>query len=99
MNWSLMPTGRTWKTGAPLVAACLLIRGGSSRDKPIGQWDSEDAKQVLTGSPWAKSVTPQWVRDLSPDQRRIWATWGPIKAKASDSMVGSASSIRPGLRK
>jgi hypothetical protein len=38
--------------------------------KPMPQWDSDDAKQVLTDSPWSKSVTPQWVRDLSPDERR-----------------------------
>jgi hypothetical protein len=30
----------------------------------------DDAKQVLTDSPWVKQVTPQNVRDLSPDERR-----------------------------
>jgi hypothetical protein len=34
------------------------------------QWNADDAKQVLSDSPWSQSVTPQWVRDLSPDERR-----------------------------
>ena len=40
------------------------------KEKPIAQWSAEDAKQVLTDSPWVKIVTPQNVRDLSPDERR-----------------------------
>jgi len=44
--------------------------GQSWKDKPVSQWDTEDAKQVLTDSPWVKQLTPQNVRDLSPDERR-----------------------------
>jgi hypothetical protein len=40
------------------------------KDKPISQWTADDARQVLTDSPWVKVVTPQNVRDLSPDERR-----------------------------
>ena len=42
----------------------------SWKDRPISTWDLEDAKQVLSDSPWSKYVTPQHVRDLSPDERR-----------------------------
>jgi hypothetical protein len=45
------------------------------QSKPPGQWDAEDARQVLTESPWAKKVPPQWVRDLSPDERRQSGNW------------------------
>jgi hypothetical protein len=58
-------------------AAVLLTAADASRaadlswkDKPLSQWNVEDAKQVLTDSPWVKVVTPQNVRDLSPDERR-----------------------------
>ena len=34
------------------------LAGQVWKDKPIAQWTPEDAKQVLTDSPWAKSVTP-----------------------------------------
>jgi hypothetical protein len=36
----------------------------------VAQWSEGDAKQVLTDSPWVKQITPQNVRDLSPDERR-----------------------------
>jgi hypothetical protein len=42
----------------------------SWKDKPVAQWSEGDAKQVLTDSPWVKQITPQNVRDLSPDERR-----------------------------
>jgi hypothetical protein len=54
----------------PLTALVLLAADPSWRDKPFSQWNTEDAKQVLTDSPWVKQVTPQNVRDLSPDERR-----------------------------
>jgi hypothetical protein len=56
----------------PLVAACLLLRAQdpSWKTKSVDQWDLEDAKQVLTESPWSGRVRPQWTRDLSPDERR-----------------------------
>jgi hypothetical protein len=53
-----------------LAAVLLAAADGSWKDKSISQWTVEDAKQVLTDSPWVKAVTPQNVRDLSPDERR-----------------------------
>lgn len=38
--------------------------------KPTSQWTKDDAIQFLTDSPWSKEVTPQRIRDLSPDERR-----------------------------
>src|SRR5579862_7197593 len=40
------------------------------KSKPIVQWSEEDAKAVLADSGWVKHVTPQNIRDLSPDERR-----------------------------
>ena len=54
----------------PLAAVVLLAADGSWKDKPLPQWNADDAKQVLTDSPWVKVVTPQNVRDLSADERR-----------------------------
>ena len=67
-----MPMRRRLKAVPLLLAASVLAfaEEPSWKGKPVRQWDSEDAKQVLTDSPWTKSVTPQWVRDLSPDERR-----------------------------
>jgi hypothetical protein len=54
----------------PLAAVVLIAADSSWKDKPIAKWDQEDAKQILADSPWSKYVTPQHVRDLSPDERR-----------------------------
>jgi hypothetical protein len=65
----------TW-CSLPLAAAFLATVGSSWaedpswKDKPIAQWNQDDAKQLLTDSPWVKRITPQNVRDLSPDERR-----------------------------
>lgn len=58
-----------------LSAALLIARPSCAEDpawksKPIAEWNADDAKQVLTDSPWAQQVVPQHVRDLSPDERR-----------------------------
>jgi hypothetical protein len=60
-----------------LLAAVLLTAANPTwaadltwKDKPVSQWNVDDAKQVLTNSPWVKVVTPQNVRGLSPDERR-----------------------------
>ena len=52
------------------AAAVAFAEDPSWRNKPAAQWDQEDAKQVLTDSPWVKSTQLQRVRDLSPDERR-----------------------------
>jgi hypothetical protein len=58
------------------VCAALLMgrnafgQNPAWKSKPIAQWTEEDAKAVLADSPWVKHVTPQHIRDLSPDERR-----------------------------
>lgn len=52
-----------------LLFTTLLFAAPSWKEKPISQWDAEDAKQLLTDSPWVKHLTPHWLPDLSPFQR------------------------------
>jgi hypothetical protein len=40
------------------------------RGKPISNWTEEDARSVLTESPWAKRVTPTILRRQTEDERR-----------------------------
>jgi len=54
----------------PLVPILLLAADPPWKGKPIPQWDEQDSKQVLSDSPWVRYTTPEWVRDLSPDERR-----------------------------
>jgi hypothetical protein len=59
----------------PLAAVLLLAADSSWKSKPIPQWSPEDAKQVLANSPWVKFVMPDYVRDLSPDERVAGGNW------------------------
>jgi hypothetical protein len=63
---------RMLKFSPLLLSACLIASADdpSWKSKPVEQWDQTDAKQLLTESPWVKSVHLQRVRDLSPDERR-----------------------------
>lgn len=54
----------------PLAAVALLAANPSWKDKPAAQWTEEDAKQVLTASPWARPIRAGVSRRLSEDELR-----------------------------
>jgi hypothetical protein len=68
---------RTKASGLLLLTAAFLSaeNGTSWKTKPIGQWDNEDAKQLLADSPWVGHATLQWIRDRSPAERRDGGDW------------------------
>ena len=45
------------------------------KDKSIPEWDQQDAKQILTDSPWVKDVKLEQVRYLSKFERRDGGNW------------------------
>src|SRR5580658_4880777 len=59
------------------IASVALLSGDdpSWKEKPIPQWDDQDAKQVLADSPWVKSVKLERVRYLSEFERRDGGNW------------------------
>jgi hypothetical protein len=63
MDWTLRLCGF-------VMAALAFAADPSWQAKSPAQWSEADAKQLLTDSPWVKQITPQNVRDLSPDERR-----------------------------
>lgn len=54
----------------PLFVAVLSAADQSWKDKRIAEWTEDDAKQVLSASPWAKSVTPAITAPANNGQRR-----------------------------
>jgi len=59
------------KTSLLIVSATLLAASGPSWiNKPIQQWNEQDAKQVLSSSPWVKKVTPAQLPNTSEAARR-----------------------------
>jgi hypothetical protein len=62
-----------------LLTTALAATGGAQpwKDKLIAQWNEQEARQVLTESPWAKTVTP--TLDTSPSaQPRVGMGGGGI---------------------
>src|SRR5450755_4184595 len=49
---------KNWKLLLPLSAAVLFAGDEPWKDKKVAEWTADDAKAVMTDSPWAKTVTP-----------------------------------------
>jgi hypothetical protein len=47
----------------------------SWKNKPLREWNEQDAKLLLADSPWVKFVVPEQVRDLSQAERRDGGDW------------------------
>jgi hypothetical protein len=80
-----------------LVAVSLMLADDSAwKSKPKAQWDQKDAEEVLSYSPWAGRVTPEWVRDLSPDERRQGGDMQADQGKGIglDGLIGIFDSAR-----
>ncbi|HYA17484.1 MAG TPA: hypothetical protein VEF06_08460 [Bryobacteraceae bacterium] len=56
-----MQYGSTWRPQAllliPVSAALLFAADAAWQEKPVSNWTQEDARQILTNSPWAKVAT------------------------------------------
>jgi hypothetical protein len=59
------------KASLLIVSATLLAASGPSwTNKPIQQWSEQDAKQILSSSPWVKKVTPAQLPNTNEAARR-----------------------------
>ena len=62
-----------------LIPCCALLLMAAEpiwKDKPIKDWNDEDAKQILTHSPWAKAVVAGVTRRQTEDERREGGNMG-----------------------
>ena len=74
-------------------AALVAAQGNPSwKTKPPSQWDANDAKEILTDSPWTRSVELQQVAEQSPGARRESGDWdaniGPGVGIAGTGILG-----------
>jgi hypothetical protein len=51
-------------------AGLLMAAGPPWADKPVEQWNEQDAKQILSNSPWVKKITPAQLPNVSEEARR-----------------------------
>jgi hypothetical protein len=64
---------------APLLivsGALLAASGPSWTNKPIQQWNEQDAKQILSSSPWVKKTTPVQLPNTNEAARRASGRMG-----------------------
>jgi hypothetical protein len=54
----------------PIFVALLFAADEAWKDKQIAEWSEDDARQVLTDSPWAKTVKPTVDRSAHSSQGR-----------------------------
>lgn len=60
----------------PCSALLLLAAEPVWKDKPIADWSDEDAKQILTHSPWARTALASVLRRQTEDERREGGNMG-----------------------
>jgi hypothetical protein len=82
-----------------LFAAVLIAVEPAWKTKQVPQWDEEDARQVLTNSPWAKTVVAGVIPELTPAQRRDGGApgggkGGGLKALEGITLMGSGGRPR-----
>lgn len=56
--------------------AALMAADATWKTKPIPAWTAEDARQILTDSPWAKTTLAGITRPQTEDQRRAGGNMG-----------------------
>src|SRR4051794_14507749 len=59
-----------WFTMLPLTVALMSGADQPWKAKQVAEWSDDDAKLVLSESPWAKSVNPTMERSPSSSQQR-----------------------------
>ncbi len=86
----MFTSSRLLKLGPPWLltagAVVLLAADPSWKSKPASNWTEEDARQVLTSSPWAKMVRGTIVRRQTEDERREGGNMGPAKGVGFDGI-------------
>lgn len=86
----------------PFAAVLIFAPDNLPWQKPVAQWETNDAKQILEDSPWAKSVKLQHVRYLNEFERRDSGNWeadigpsiGPAALQGLFGGVGLSEAIR-----
>jgi hypothetical protein len=68
--------------------ALLIAAEPAWLSKPIAQWDAEDAKQVLTNSPWVKYARPAVLPEGTEAQRREGGQMGGGKGVGLQGISG-----------
>jgi hypothetical protein len=86
----MMPTGRLllnpmfW--ALPISGVLLMAADATWQEKPIPSWTNEDARQLLTDSPWCRLVIAGITRRQNEDERRAGGNMGQPKGVGFDGV-------------
>lgn len=59
------------------------------RAKPIAEWTADDAREVLTNSPWSHAIRATLLREQSEDERRAGGAMGRATGVGFDGLEGA----------
>jgi hypothetical protein len=91
---------RTFLAHTLVASATLLIAADQVwESKPTSQWTEEDARQVLTDSPWAKATRAVITRRLTEEQLREGGQMGQPRGIGNEGLdpKGSGPQISPNI--
>jgi hypothetical protein len=80
----------------PASAMLLMAAVPVWKSKQMEQWSEQDAKLILTDSPWVKKVKPALLPVRNENQRRQGGTWGGgdgigLEAFTPSTLIGGTS--------
>jgi hypothetical protein len=82
-----------------LVATSLMAADPVWKTKPAAEWTEEDAKLVLSASPWAKDISAVITRRLTEDQLREGGQMGQPRGIGNEGVdpKGSGPKVSPNV--
>jgi hypothetical protein len=82
-----------------VAAACATAAEPAWKSKPASQWTEEDAKQVLSSSPWARQIGATVTRRLTEDQLREGGQMGQPRGIGNENVdpKGSGPTVSPNV--
>ncbi|MGO4879503.1 MAG: hypothetical protein ACLP59_01620 [Bryobacteraceae bacterium] len=88
-----------WPVCLVAAAACLMAADPVWKSKPAAQWTEEDARQILTRSPWVKQNKATISRRLTEDQLREAGQMGQPSGIGYDGVdpKGSGYKVSPNV--
>jgi hypothetical protein len=70
----------------PISGSLLMAGDPAWKDKPIPSWTDSDARQILTDSPWSRTVVAGITRRQSEDERRAGGQMGEAHGVGYDGV-------------
>lgn len=87
------PRGSYLIWALPVAGLLLMAADPAWKGKPIPKWTQDDVKQILTDSPWAKTVRAGITRQQSEDERREGGNMGQPTGVGYDGIAKNKAQL------